>query len=191
MDRTSTTCPLCGVSVGYPHLAHCKYHGFKYRGERTPSSTQTEARVMSPPPTVQDYDARLAEALADNDQTPYMIVFDDHDRPPEMLVGRKRAELRYEMISVSWNAHLFVQIHSNSRDCDRPSAKILDPDSNSALALAGRLVSVDVSTGDEDAANRIFATLTGETGSDGTTLLAIEQSRNFGAKRTGKRANRE
>lgn len=46
-------------------------------------------------------------------------------------------------------------------------------------AVEGRLVSVDVSTGDEDYANRIFAELTGETGSDGTTLIAIEKSRNF------------
>jgi hypothetical protein len=45
--------------------------------------------------------------------------------------------------------------------------------------LAGRIVSVDVSTGDDDYGNRIFAELTGETGSDGTTLLAIETERNF------------
>ena len=46
-------------------------------------------------------------------------------------------------------------------------------------SLKGHIVSVDVSTGEHDAGNRIFAELTGETGSDGTTLLAIEQSRNF------------
>ncbi|MFS2027112.1 hypothetical protein [Massilia sp. CT11-137] len=52
---------------------------------------------------------------------------------------------------------------------------------NSNEALAGRTVSVDVSTCDDDAGNRIFAELTGETGSDGTTLIAIETSRNFAA----------
>ena len=51
-------------------------------------------------------------------------------------------------------------------------------------AVEGRLVSVDVSTGDNDYANRIFAELTGETGSDGTTLIAIEKSRNFSAPGT-------
>ena len=51
-------------------------------------------------------------------------------------------------------------------------------------ALEGRLVSVDVSAGDDDYANRIFAELTGETGSDGTTLIAIEKSRNFSAPGT-------
>ena len=45
--------------------------------------------------------------------------------------------------------------------------------------LRDRLVSVDVSTCDEDAAHRIFAELTGDTASDGTTLIAIETSRNF------------
>lgn len=49
-------------------------------------------------------------------------------------------------------------------------------------SLKGVAVSVDVSTCDEDAGNRIFAELTGETGSDGTTLLAVETSRNFGAQ---------
>lgn len=46
-------------------------------------------------------------------------------------------------------------------------------------ALEGRIVSVDVSTGEDDALNRIYAELTGETASDGETLIAIEQSRNF------------
>jgi len=45
--------------------------------------------------------------------------------------------------------------------------------------LEGRIVSVDVSTGEDDALNRIYAELTGETASDGETLIAIEQSRNF------------
>lgn len=62
-------------------------------------------------------------------------------------------------------------------------------------SLKGMAVSVDVSTCDEDGGNRIFAELTGETGSDGTTLLAIETSRNFsgqpaeGAGQAGQVAN--
>jgi len=46
-------------------------------------------------------------------------------------------------------------------------------------SLAGHAISIDVSTGDEDAGNRIFAELTGETGSDGKTLIAVETKRNF------------
>lgn len=49
-----------------------------------------------------------------------------------------------------------------------------------ALLLTNMDVSVDVSTGDHDHTNRVFAQLTGETGSDGRTWLAIENSRNFG-----------
>lgn len=51
-------------------------------------------------------------------------------------------------------------------------------------ALEGRAVSVDVSTSEEDAGNRIFAHLTGETGSDGSTLLAVEIGRNFAGNAT-------
>ena len=51
-------------------------------------------------------------------------------------------------------------------------------------SLEGRLVSVDVSTSEDDGGNRIFAELTGEVGSDGTTLLAFEKSRNFSAPGT-------
>jgi hypothetical protein len=66
------------------------------------------------------------------------------------------------------------------------AAAVAPSDANGkAENLAGRIVSVDVSTGDDDYGNRIFAELTGETGSDGTTLLAIEKGRNF-SDATGK-----
>lgn len=64
----------------------------------------------------------------------------------------------------------------------QPAAVAPSDAKGKAEDLAGRVVSVDVSTGDEDYGNRIFAELTGETGSDGTTLLAIETERNFSAK---------
>jgi hypothetical protein len=63
----------------------------------------------------------LADALADPDQVHYLIVFDDADRKPELVRGKKRALLRYKQISASWNAHLFVKLDSNSRDCLAPN----------------------------------------------------------------------
>lgn len=49
-------------------------------------------------------------------QPPYLIQFDDADRRPEVWTDRAAAHHRYREISVSWNAHLFVKIDSNSRD---------------------------------------------------------------------------
>lgn len=59
------------------------------------------------------------------DDGAYIIKFDDADRRDEffaMTGARDAAMRRYEQISVSWNAHLFVKIDSNSRDCGCPSA---------------------------------------------------------------------
>lgn len=56
------------------------------------------------------------------DEVPYLIVFDDQDRKPELCIGSEVARLRYEQISMSWNAHLYVKIDSNSRDCEWPNA---------------------------------------------------------------------
>jgi hypothetical protein len=56
------------------------------------------------------------EAMADTDRTVFMVVFDDADRSPEIVIGAKRARYRFHMVSQSWNAHLFGKIASNSRD---------------------------------------------------------------------------
>lgn len=61
------------------------------------------------------------------DKVPFMIVFDDADRPPELIIGKANAEIYYRRISMSWNAHLFVKIASNSRDEKRPSAQLAEP----------------------------------------------------------------
>jgi hypothetical protein len=63
-----------------------------------------------------------AEQQAEPDNVPYLIMFDDADRKPEIYLGRKAAMCRYEQISVSWNAHLYVKVDSNSADCPYPSA---------------------------------------------------------------------
>lgn len=60
-------------------------------------------------------------------------------------------------------------------------AALANQPAQTAHALEGRMVSVDVSTCDDDALHRIFAELTGETASDRETLIAVEQSRNFDA----------
>ena len=82
----------------------------------------------------------------------------------------------------------FVSNAPCARRCEICEAYELARRSTSASdaeALAGRTVSVDVSTCDDDAGHRIFAELTGEVGSDGATLLAIETSRNFESKASG------
>lgn len=61
---------------------------------------------------------------APSDEVPYLIVFDDQERKPEMAIGRQRADIRFEQISASWNAHLYVKIASNSRDCHYQNATI-------------------------------------------------------------------
>ncbi len=69
-------------------------------------------------------------ALAIPNECPHIIVFDDADRPNEHFCGagaRTAALRRYEQISQSWNAHLFVRIARNSRDDRYPSAAVAEP----------------------------------------------------------------
>jgi hypothetical protein len=58
------------------------------------------------------------ERLLHDPQT-WLIFYDDHDRPPEILTRRAAALRRYDDISASWNAHLFVRVHCNSRDAGK------------------------------------------------------------------------
>ncbi len=58
-------------------------------------------------------------AMADTSRTVYMIVFDDADRKPEIVIGDLRAAYRFKEVSVSWNAHLFGKLASNCRDDPR------------------------------------------------------------------------
>lgn len=61
------------------------------------------------------------------DECPHMIVFDDADREPIMFAGagsRTAALKKWELISNSWNAHLFVRVARNSRDDSYPSASV-------------------------------------------------------------------
>lgn len=71
-----------------------------------------------------------------NEHTVYLIMFDDHDVKPEIVIGESIARRRYDQLSNSWNAHLFVKLDSNSSDDPhaksnyrhaRPPAKV-DPD---------------------------------------------------------------
>ncbi|MDZ5602554.1 hypothetical protein SJI00_07190 [Pseudomonas sp. RP23018S] len=68
-------------------------------------------------------------ALAIPEECPHIIVFDDHDRVDEHFCGagaRPAALRRFEQISRSWNAHLFVRVERNSRDDRYPSATVAD-----------------------------------------------------------------
>lgn len=59
------------------------------------------------------------------DEGAYLVKFDDAEREDVLFAstGAKAAALAYyEKVSMSWNAHLFVKIDSNSRDCTTPSA---------------------------------------------------------------------
>lgn len=69
-------------------------------------------------------------ALAVPEECPHIIVFDDADRANEHFCGagaRTAALRRYEQISQSWNAHLFVRISRNSRDDGYSSAAVAEP----------------------------------------------------------------
>ncbi|MDZ5601700.1 hypothetical protein SJI00_02765 [Pseudomonas sp. RP23018S] len=69
-------------------------------------------------------------SLAVPEECPHIIVFDDHDRADEHFSGagaRPAALRRFEQISQSWNAHLFVRVARNSRDDRYPSATVADP----------------------------------------------------------------
>ena len=46
----------------------------------------------------------------------FLIYYDDRDMKPEILVGESAARARFEQVSVSWNAHLFGKVASNSND---------------------------------------------------------------------------
>lgn len=57
-----------------------------------------------------------AEVLVMPVASHYLIWFDDADRKPELFSDKSAALKRYEQVSISWNAHLFVLADSNSRD---------------------------------------------------------------------------
>jgi hypothetical protein len=57
----------------------------------------------------------------------YIVMYDDTDQANELFSGwgaKDAAYHRYAQISNNWNAHLFVKIHSNSRDCAVPDATL-------------------------------------------------------------------
>ena len=64
-------------------------------------------------------------ALTIPEECPHIIVFDDTDREQLLFAGtgaRAAALKKWEKISGSWNAHLFVRVERNSRDDRYPSA---------------------------------------------------------------------
>ena len=46
----------------------------------------------------------------------WLIYFDDRDRLPEIWTNEQSALKRYKDVSISYNAHLFARVNTNSRD---------------------------------------------------------------------------
>jgi len=69
-------------------------------------------------------------ALAIPDECPHLIVFDDTQVEQLMFAGagaRAAALKKWESISTSWNAHLFVRVARNSRDDGHQCAEAAVP----------------------------------------------------------------
>lgn len=68
-------------------------------------------------------------ALAIPEECPHLIVFDDTEVASLMFSGagaRAAALKKWDAISTSWNAHLFVRVARNSRDDGHPCATVAD-----------------------------------------------------------------
>ncbi len=94
---------------------------------------------------LQDSAAPIAQTaqLVVPDECPHMIVFDDAERENELFAGcgaRSAAMRRWEQISQSWNAHLFVRIERNSRDDRHPNAVAAPQPEQSGKFAMGDLV---------------------------------------------------
>lgn len=83
--------------------------------------------------TPPDSAARIA--ALDGSEAVWAIIFDDYDRRPETWISEKAARARFEAISGSWNAHLFVKIASNSRDDPRAG--------NNAVLASARIAELE------------------------------------------------
>ena len=73
---------------------------------------------------------QLQGSLAIPEECPHLIVFDDTEVGSLMFSGsgaRAAALKKWEAISTSWNANLFVRVARNSRDDRAPCATVADP----------------------------------------------------------------
>lgn len=73
---------------------------------------------------------QLQGSLAIPEECPHLIVFDDTEVGSLMFSGsgaRAAALKKWEAISTSWNANLFVRLARNSRDDRAPCATVADP----------------------------------------------------------------
>lgn len=78
---------------------------------------------------VSQADPAPATALAIPEDCPHIIWFDDQDQRPLVFAGhgaRAAAERTFKKVSMQWNAHLFVRIDKNSRDCPYPVAVVVE-----------------------------------------------------------------
>ena len=90
-------------------------------GNSTANSRMIDAQQEAPKAAPGD----SAASLVVPDGCPHILWFDDQDLKPVVFAGNgaKRAALEaYRQASMQWNAHLFVRIAVNSRDCLYPCA---------------------------------------------------------------------
>ncbi|MGI9563836.1 DUF3850 domain-containing protein [Pseudomonas fulva] len=133
---------LCVLSYGQPAphthpdpiawMVGTAFWWTKEEAERDAAETGLPIVGLGPMTGATPADLQQVEpvALAIPDECPHIIVFDDADSANEHFVGagaRTAALRRYEQISQSWNAHLFVRIARNSRDDRYPSAAVAEP----------------------------------------------------------------
>lgn len=55
-------------------------------------------------------------AAAWRERAIFLIHYDDQDQRPEIWTGEAAGRARFKTVGMSWNAHLFVKVASNSRD---------------------------------------------------------------------------
>jgi hypothetical protein len=109
-------CHSCGARNAKEAESMCRPDGDSCPGTEWPLSN---IWALTTPASAEPGEEELP------DEGAYLIQYDDADQSPELFAGcgaKDAAMHRYAQISNNWNAHLFVKIASNSRDCETPNA---------------------------------------------------------------------
>ena len=72
--------------------------------------------------------SEIAKNADVEDNTPFIISYEDADRDPEFVFGRQAALARFEQVSLNWNAHLFAKVCSNHDTDGFGNNAVLDRD---------------------------------------------------------------
>jgi hypothetical protein len=74
--------------------------------------------------SIDEANSTHAQEVEEQEDALFLIYYDDRDMKPEILVGESGARARFAQVSVSWNAHLFGKIESNSHDSQFADANV-------------------------------------------------------------------